>query len=185
MARAPMKFGATPGKLALVAVLAVVLIVVVVVQFKGPSEPPLVATRRPTRPQVNQQATAKQPTSLDETPTVQTASVRSVPMMSLADVGAFDPFSWPRRYRPSARQTAAATSVTKHAPQELAQQARRAQALEELKKHQVSAIFHSGEDRVAVVGHLTLRVGDLFHGFRVTAIDADGIKLEEPRENGR
>ena len=49
--------------------------------------------------------------------------------------------------------------------------------LEELKKQHSKIIVISHEDRIATIGELSFRVGDMIEGFQVTAITTDGIVL--------
>ncbi|MGH7134625.1 MAG: hypothetical protein ACREHD_02735 [Pirellulales bacterium] len=53
-----------------------------------------------------------------------------------------------------------------------------------LQQDGVSMIVRDGGDMIATVGERTLRVGDVIDGYRVVAIEMDGVVLERATNNG-
>jgi hypothetical protein len=160
--------GATPGKLAAVGVLGVALVLVLWSNL-APSRP--TAARKPhqsTSPAKAEKqpapAVAAQPLKLEK------KVLRNWPKLSLDNVVKHDPFAMPIWYL-TARADEQGTGVSAIA--------RSAQVLEELKKQQTRIVVISGEERIATIGELSFRVGDMIEGFEVTAITTDGVVLTE------
>jgi hypothetical protein len=160
--------GATPGKLAAVGALGVVLVIVLWSNL-APSRSTAARKPRhtPSPAKAEKQpapAVAAQPLKLEKK--VQ----RNWPKLSLDNVVKHDPFAMPMWYL-TARADEQGTGVSAIA--------RSAQVLEELKKQQTRIVVISGEERIATIGELSFRVGDMIEGFEVTAITTDGVVLTE------
>lgn len=161
--------GATPGKLAVVSVLALVLVAVVWRNIAGssPAGPNEASSTTPPLAAVAKKVPAE-PTAADSQRRPVVPKVW--PKYNLDTVVKFDPLAKPTWY------------VAAHAAESGtagASLARSAQVLEELKKQQTKIIVISGDERIATIGELSLRVGDTIEGFRVTEITTDGIVLTE------
>lgn len=161
--------GATPGKLAAVGMLGVVLVLVLWSNF-APSRTAVArkprqtsSSAKPDKQQTALAAAAKRPMLDKKIP-------RKWPKLSLDDVVKHDPFAMPMWYL-TARADEQGTGVSAIA--------RSAQVLEELKKQQTRIVVISGEERIATIGDLSFRVGDMIEGFQVTAITTDGVVLTE------
>jgi hypothetical protein len=160
--------GATPGKLAAVGVLGV-MFVAVLWHNLAPSRP--TAAKNP-RPHASPAKAEKQPAPAvaGNQPKLEKKAPRKWPKLSLDDVVKHDPFAMPMWYL-TARAEEEGTVVSALA--------RSAQVLEELKKQQTRIVVISGEERIATIGDLSFRVGDMIEGFQVTAITTDGVVLTE------
>lgn len=179
--------GATPGKLVLIALLAVVFVVVVAVQFGGSS-----SAKQTCPPEKHKAPTSRPPAQIaprDVQPSPRPRSAQNAshqwPKSELNEVLGYDPFAAPASFfdhqnsanstgkrelddGPSARQ------------EELARQrAEQDQFLEQLRKDGVKAVVGSAVNgRAALIAAQTVRLGDVLGGFRVIAIEADGVVLE-------
>lgn len=161
--------GATPGKLAVVGVLALVLVVVVWSNITGSSPAGVTETSSTTPPRaVIAEKVPTEAVAADSSPRPVVPKVW--PKYNLDTVVKFDPLAKPTWYLAAH----AAESGTAESSQ-----ARSAQVLEQLKKQQTKIVVISGDERIATIGELNLRVGDTIEGFRVTEITTDGIVLTE------
>lgn len=180
--------GASPVKLASAAVLAVVFVVVLVVQLGGASdtegtvkqqeakERRVRAPRQTGAPQAVSQSPRRHPRRRD-TP--------RWPVLPAADMLAHDPFAVPATFfdqessavkRP---QRDAANGPAGQLAAMMQKQAELEQALAGLEQEGVKAVISDGRNgHVAVLGSQTVHVGDLLDGFRVVAIERDGVVLE-------
>lgn len=179
--QAKLPLGATPGKLALMGVLAVVLFGVLIYQFggmlfgSGSGGTPSPAARtntNPVRPAIVE--TAAEPTVVDKPRPVW-------PRVSLSDALAHDPFAVSSALavllgpEPEAEQPA---SVALNEAEQL-RAARLRETLGMLRSHGVSMIFDQGRGPVATVGDRMLQIGDVIGGFRVVDISLqEGVVLE-------
>jgi len=169
------KFGVTPGKLALIAVLAVVLVVVLAVQLGGVCGAKQSADGDPERegpkPGPNGRLSARAAQPSREFGSGQDASC-SWPKPELADVLGCDPFA---AGAPVARPPESLDSTLQGA----AGRAEQDKLLEQLQEEGVQAVVGGARNgNVAVIGSKIVRVGDLLGGLRVVGIDADGVVLE-------
>lgn len=186
------KTGVTPGKLALIGVLAVVLVGVLYLQF-GPSNkkasssalPPTVAAESPASPKESMaaadaalvSATAKRK---------KTGTLSSWQSPDLASVVQYDPFALPASF-PQPRQIDDESALAQNAAQTLdasaqqaALQAERTKSQSDLKglrQQGVDVILKRESEFVAIVGDQEVHVGDQIDGFTVIAIDADGVRV--------
>jgi len=186
------KTGVTPGKLALIGVLAVVLVGVLYLQFGGSNKkasssalPPTAAAESPASSQESiaaadaalVSATAKRK---------KTGTLSSWQSPELASVVQYDPFALPASF-PQSRQIDDETALAQGAAQTLdasaqqaALQAERTKSQSELKglrQQGVDVILKRESEFVAIVGDQEVHVGDQINGFTVIAIDADGVRV--------
>ncbi len=164
------KSGATPGKLVLIGVLAVVFIVVLIVQFGGDSsaDPPAALGLETTPPQNPAVATRRPIATPDETPT-------PWPVLECDEVIGYDPFSTPTTL---VEENASSQDIASKSPDD-ERRARQEETLKVLRSQGVKAVYGGGpQGMIAVVGSETVRIGDVLGGFRVVAIEPNGISLE-------
>jgi hypothetical protein len=160
--------GATPGKLAAVGVLGV-MFVAVLWHNLAPSRPTAAEKPRPIASSAKAEKQPAQAVAVQQ-PKLEKKVPRKWPKLSLDDVVKHDPFAMPMWYL-TARAEEEGTGASALA--------RSAQVLEELKKQQTRIVVISGEERIATIGDLSFRVGDMIEGFQVTAITTDGVVLTE------
>jgi hypothetical protein len=184
------KGGATPGKLALIAVLAVVLVGVLVYQFSGSEEPPpprkhpnvgRPAAARPAAGSTRVAAGGTRVAAPKPDHTVVPKTDRQWPKIALEEVLQHDPFALPTALQPPAPKKPA-VAVASQAPDKARQaevRRQREQALAAIRAQGVQMVFVGKEKRVAIIGDRRVRVGDVFDGFRVTDIGSDGVTLSE------
>jgi len=173
------KLSATPGKLALIGVLAVVLVVVLAVQFGGVLGAKPSADGDPG-PEGPKPAPSWQLSEQSARPCRELAggqdAPRPWPQLELADVSAYDPFA----LRTSVAKPAEPPVTTGQRERDRAQQE---QLLEQLREKGVQAVIGgSRRGNAAVIGSEIVRVGDALGEFRVVGIGADGVVLERPAE---
>lgn len=178
-----MPLGATPGKLALVGVLAVVFVGVLIFQFggmfatsPGTDNPPATPTQETTQPVAATPAVVKP--AEDREPRPQWSRVK------LEDALAYDPFS--------VSSTLAVLLGPEPEPEQIAgapldeaaqmRAARLQETLNALRNHGVSMIFDKGQGPSATVGDQVLEVGDVIGGFRVIEISIEKGVVLEPLE---
>lgn len=185
--------GVTPGKLALIGVLAVVFAGVLYLQFATTKKPAPVAALAPTpvthaatiAAAASRQVAAQTPASERK----KTLTVGNWHSPQLASVVSYDPFALPAAFpkpptpeEAALAQSAAATSSEDAAEDAAEMAAARAQAesdLVQLKQMGVKAIIERDNKLVAIVGDKTVRVGDEIHGFRVIAIKGNDVWVEK------
>jgi hypothetical protein len=191
------QLGATPGKLALIGVLAVMLVAALYVQFAPSGEDvpeigatsPAPAKQRPSasRPAASEaekgNAEAKSQEWLIET--VDRRQWKSPP---LADVARYDPFALPAAFP----QPVSSADIGPGSPEDgvisadaTMSEDLRAQTiadveekLAELKQRGVRVIIQGRNRAAAVIGDRTVHVGDVVDGFTVKAIKAEGVVVE-------
>ncbi len=178
--------GASPKKLALAGLLAVVFVVVLIVQFGGISsgnqaaEPPPAGQSGAQTPRRDGGGGQKVPSDR-AVPDVGDSGPRW-PALEPAEVLDYDPFAMPEA---STGRRAPAGSAQAEAAKQLEEirrrQAEQDRSLERLRQKRVKAIIRSDQNGgVAVIGDQTVYVGDLIDGYRVIAIEPDGVVLERP-----
>lgn len=182
--------GVTPGKLVLIAVLAVVLGGVLYVQFAPQSSPAPVpaqpAARTATTPgQLRAPAAAPAVTSPTTTPRKKTGTVAGWQSPELTPIVAYDPFALPAAF-PQPTQVdeqagvAQATTAEDASAQQAALEAERTKSeseLADLRQQGVAVIIKKKQTYVAIVGDQEVHVGDRINGFTVIAIDVDGVRV--------
>jgi len=168
--------GATPKKLALVAVLAMVLAGVIWHQVFGAHQEEVAAKpQRPAASTPNLKDTSKKsPPKVDEQSPSASDHIVTAPEwqeMPLRDVLAHDPFQPPQWFvlanQPIAERESSATAENTE------------KLLEQLKQKSMNIVVISGTTKIATIGGNEVRVGDLIEGFRVTDITTEGITLSE------
>ena len=107
---------------------------------------------------------------------------RPWPEFELAAVLAYDPFARPSQFPqppPSLPASAAIDDQELKAAKERAAAQERAATLKTIKQKGVELIFsQNGQEYVAKIGEMQVRVGDEIGGFRVVKIDLHGVTLE-------
>jgi hypothetical protein len=165
---APNKLGATPGKLALIAVLALVLVGVIAANWpsapEAPADEPQTARRLPKAPpaanagQPNQGATPVGPFG-------EFAEDGHWPELPLREVTSFDPL---------------ATAAWAKPPEETAEvNVRTESQLNELLVAKEAIIFVSGDKRIARIGDKEFQVGDRLGRYQISDISPRGVVLSE------
>jgi len=188
--------GATPGKLALVGLLAVVLALVVVGQLpdsattqqaaRRPRTPLLNQTNHPTnprqRPNIQQQTIQSQPNPNQSNSSTNTKEKSSEPPtwpdLPIEEIVAFDPFATPP-WLSSATAAAQAGPADGSLLTEAARRAQKANALKKLQDQGTTIVVITSDDKRATIGNQTVRVGDHIEGFVITDITREGIVLSE------
>ena len=172
--------GATPGKIALIAVLVGVLGSLLIMQLGDDSSS--IAIVAPRQGGVTTKAVVSPLQTQSERPEPFAPLVvkqRPWPEISLEEVRAYDPFAMPRTLGDD-RDGSAGLEQEQKSIRQLAE-ARR-QALMALREKGVAMVLQSGDQRVAVIGSDTVRIGDVIDGFKVVAIGPDGVMLEPDKQ---
>ena len=177
------KVGATPGKLVLIAVLAVVFVSVLLLQFTASEDPPA--------PQANAEESSGSDTRSTENGTSVPTSppdngdvpkqARQRPKIALEEVLRHDPFAVPASLLPPPTKPSSASTV-REVPDQARQQElqrQREQALATVRAQGIQMVFVGKAGQAAIIGDRRIRVGDVLEGFRVTHIDSDGVTLSE------
>ncbi|MBN2477592.1 MAG: hypothetical protein JXB62_23495 [Pirellulales bacterium] len=187
-ARPKMQIGASPGKLLLAAGLAVALTVVLIVQFSGTSNAG--DTNRSKRPKKTADRAAPPTSRAGDAPRApepveSQPAVNPWPKLGREEVLEYDPFTLPvaiSRHQVATEAQSRREAEARQRREELAQkEAAWNRALDTLQREGVTAVI--GDDRdgnVAVIGSRILRVGDDLEGFRIIAIEPDGVVLQQP-----
>ena len=171
------RFGATPKKLVLIAVLAVALVTVIVLQLpesKSTARQSEPNKERPRQGIAQSHNTPKSPAHSTVDPSRGTV-VKSWPRIPLETVLQKDPFARPEWARVTTRIASQDGSTSNDAS---ATRREQLAMLETLKQQGVSMVILDGGQKVAKLGTHELRVGDEISGFRVVEINMDGIVLE-------
>jgi hypothetical protein len=162
------RIGATPAKLALIAVLAIALVVVVASNWPQASATLPSAAEAETQQTTTTPATPgtpEAPPSVPASPFGAFAEDKDWPAVPLKDVTKFDPFA------------TAAWAI----PPEVEQQERQynEDQIKELLHAENAIIFVAGDQRVARIGSKEFRVGDVIGHFKITDISSRGVVLSE------
>lgn len=193
-ATAAKQTGVTPGKLALVGVLAVVLVIVIYIQYGDQLKstatntmPTTTAAKPLSKPAKSQAAKKEDVADADFTLRKSTGSRATWQAPELGSVVAYDPFALPASFpQPSQGDVENALAQTEAqktqdaSVQQAALEAERSQlqaALTSLKQQGVQVIVKREDQYVAIIGGQEVHVGDEFQGFKVVAIDATGVRL--------
>ncbi|QDV74257.1 hypothetical protein [Botrimarina mediterranea] len=172
--------GMTPGRAAIVAVLAIALVAVWGPQlFSSSDEEPALAAITPTKPKpavVKAQAVKVQPTRANQTANAEAVSStlapaslekRALPKFTASEASEHDPFAAPA-WSPAAVSLMARTA-------EGDASANATQRFEAIRSQGVAMILVSPEGRAAQLGDRTVRVGDQIDGFEVIDITPTGV----------
>ncbi len=206
-----MALGATPGKLCLSVVLGIILIVVLYSELsKGGSAnaqtttvpPPAVA--RPPRSTATKTTNGQNPKLIPaDVSQLQSPNDRDIwNAVALDSAFKHDPFAVPAAFLPPPSENSApiAQEPTSSVPradnslaldkqreerekQAAAEAKARDDAMNALEKQGVSLVLRDGNEWIAVVGDITIRVGDQLGAFRVVEILPDGVVIEDPTRN--
>jgi len=166
------KTGATPAKLALTGVLAVILAVVIWSQGSSPDSTSVATSSRSSAHQTSTEKTqprTKAPKVADQQSPV-TSSGPRWQELPLEAITAHDPLRVPPWYRQNDQEEGEAKSGTLLDAQEL---------VEKLQQETSRIVIVTGDEKVAQFGEVEIRVGDMIQGFRVTEITTDGIVFSE------
>lgn len=161
------RLGATPGKLALVAVLAIVLVVVIVKQL--PSRSPArqaTASAAKKLPVPNTKAVVKPTESPRNTPQTKKQQEQIWPKVNLDDFLAHDPFRTPLW---AVQQTETTDPTETDEPGKL----------DELQKQGVSIVMIAEGAKAARIGENKVHVGDVLEGYQITDITSQGVVLNK------
>ena len=185
--------GMTPGKLALIGVLAVVLGGVLYLQ-SGPisqqastsAPPPAMAAESTASPTDSNAAVDVAIAPVDAAPSKKTGAVASWQLPDLASVVEYDPFALPASF-PQPQNADEEAALAQNAVQtqdasavQAALEAERTKSeteLQGLRQQGVHVIIKRENKYVAIVGDTEVHVGDQIDGFTVIAIDADGVRV--------
>ncbi len=176
----------SPGKAALIAVLAIVFICVVAYQLGpiffrgggGGGGEPAVADLEGS---IGAARKARQIKNSDETQTAAPLEANRTgviwPTIEVADVVDHDPFRLPAPMRNALLAQGSQTDAPAVKQVDEAK-TRREQLLAELMQQGVDIVILDKENAVASIGALELRVGDVFEGLLVKRISRNGVELE-------
>jgi hypothetical protein len=197
------RIGLTPGKLVLIGILAVTLAVVLYIQFGSSDAEEFVAAAEETSgtlspPQRSAAALAAPASELAKTAPANAASAEATATSQLLDLSRwkapdvativeYDPFALPPGFPQPLKMVngqaltsdgiVAADAETRAT--ELADAVAKLQTeLDSLRQRGVSVIVREHDQYVAMIGDRTIHVGDEINGFRVTAIEPDGVRVE-------
>jgi len=185
------RMGATPGKLALVGVLAVILVAVVVRQLPDKTAAPEIANRRPTsnHKQVAHKPTPTQPKNIpakskfEKTKSSTNSKEQPLqkptwPELSLDTIVAFDPFA-PPEWLTAARAAEQSGDPDGLHLSEASRKKRKNEVLAELRKQGTTIVVISKEEKRASIGEQSVRIGDHIEGFLISDITKQGVVLSE------
>jgi hypothetical protein len=184
--------GITPGKLVLIAVLAVVLGGVLYIQFAPQSSsspppshpvPPTVAAAR----KLPVQNLVGVPALPSETATLRkkTGEVASWHSPELTPIVAYDPFALPAAFPQPTKvdeqgglaQSEAAVDPSVQQAELEAERTKSESELAGLREQGVAVVIKKKKEWYAIVGDQEIHVGDQINGFTVIAIDAGGVRV--------
>ncbi len=168
MSQKRLKVGATPGKLALIGVLALAMVIVIASNWpSAPALPVDVAATAPT-PNGLPPTTEGIPNTQEAAPAGpfgQFAEDRNWPELPLHEVTAFDPFATSAWAAPLA---AAAEGPAYNQEQ-----------INELFAAENAIILVAGDKRIASIGDREYKIGDVIGRFRISDISSRGVVLSE------
>lgn len=176
------RIGATPGKLALVVLMAVIFVYVLIIQFGG-EEATAVAPREARPANLRRQSRLPAAATLETSEDAQTGPAHAKkpwPQFTKVEIVGHDPFALPDSL---AMPIASASSIAQESSAEDwrrdEHEQKRRQTLAELKKKGVNVVVLGERVQAATIGGRTVRVGEVVDGFRVTEIRRDGVVLVE------
>ena len=166
----PTKVGATPGKLALIGILAVVMVSVIASNWPSAAAPledetALAAAPSGPVPPAASQTTTDTPDASPASPFGEFAEDHHWPELPLKEVTEFDPFA-------VSKWAAPPTSVD-------GGPAYNQEQINELLAAENAIIFVSGDNRIARIGEQEFHVGDVLGRFKITDISSKGVVLSE------
>jgi len=159
------KWGATHGKLALVALLSVVLVMVVAGQFSSEE------TANQARATDNRRPSIAQKPSAPQGPNEHWVELGDWPELTMQEVLQHDPFMVPAWAAPEIhRATTPGSAFQLNDGQ-----------LQQLQQQGASVVMISSQDKIATVGDQQIRIGDSIQGYSVIDITPQGIVLADPK----
>lgn len=164
--------GATPGKLALIGVLALILGYVIISQLPG-KKPAAISLR--TAPPL---AGVASPQTNQADPLTKAPQRKAWPKLEVSQAVVHDPFAAPPWAQSSLPPLPQASSG-----QPVASSSNSVDVLAELKESGATAVVMVNGERLALVGDARLRVGDRLKGFRVVDITQAGVVLADEKES--
>lgn len=170
MSQKRLKVGATPGKLALIGVLALAMVIVTASNWPSAPAPPVdvAATAPVPTPSGLPPTTEGIPNTQEAAPAGpfgQFAEDRHWPELPLDEVTAFDPFATSAWAAPLA---AAAEGPAYNQEQ-----------INELFAAENAIILVAGDKRIASIGDREYKIGDVIGRFRISDISSRGVVLSE------
>jgi hypothetical protein len=175
--------GATPGKLALVGVLAVALVLVIVVQMPDDSNVAQTATASVgKKPELDKSSDDKTESDKGTELSEQTANdklPRHWPELTMETITALDPLTAPPWYIAAAHIEPA--KEQDNLSLALAEEEARAAALATLQQAGATIVLISNGERIATIGDQRIRIGDNIEGFQVSDITDQGVVLTRPK----
>lgn len=182
--RPAIPLGATPGKLAMVAVLAAILTAVVWTQFDSDTPPAPSGANHVNPSGAGSSRRVPRPATVgpDASPADQAGRTtaekpRPTLRIDLEETLEVDLFAIPPKL--IAARSAASPDADKADQRALEQARQRELALAAIRSGGVQMIFDDGNEKKAVLGNRVLRVGDTVEGFRISNISLQGITLSE------
>ena len=183
------KAGVTPGKLALVGVLALVFIGVIVCQLPDNSVTSQPATRdsseklsQPSQQRPSDAGGTRSNVAKDTTPPTSQAPteqpIRTWPKLSLDRILSYDPLAAPD-WLVDARNAAPPVDEASRLVAEAEREQRKEEVLRQLREQGAKVIVFSGNDKRAAIGNQSVRIGETIEGFRITDITREGVVLTE------
>lgn len=176
------RIGATPGKLALVGVLAVVLVMVIVVQLRSSSSTSKMKTapvsELPGRKTTTDEAAVATSAPQSQEKNSEEKPPRNWPELTMNAITAFDPLDAPTWYLTAANfeETSDQTGPTLTSAEDQAH----AVALEALKQAGTAIVLIANGERIAMIGERQVRIGDSIEGYEVSDITDQGVVLTKP-----
>lgn len=166
------RIGATPGKLALIGVLAVVLAGVIVGQLPGTPPPNDVVQQKTESSESKQEKGARNASASTSStkPNQQLSKPQQWPRLSVKEASTFDPFA------ATGPLAAPPSTVTKPNAED---ETKDSLALEKLLQQKATIVVIADKDKVATIGTQQLRIGDVVEGYQVTDITTQGVVLTE------
>jgi hypothetical protein len=177
------RLGATPGRLGVVAILAVALVAVVLLEL-GDSSTPASASQ-------NLNNVRQKPRLAEKTSTPASAAKTAMPpsdapprpKVPLEEAIQHDPFALaPALAKLAAAQSAASSKTRAPHGQADERSQRIKQAVTALRNKGVQMVVLGKGEKLAILGDRPIRVGDVVEGLQVIAITPRGITLSEQRD---
>jgi hypothetical protein len=164
--------GATPGKLALIVVLAVVMVAVIASNWPSAAAPPMDETETAAEPQTptpdaSSSATTETQPAASASPFGKFAEDRHWPEPPLNEVTEFDPLAASDWARPPSAALDGGPVYNEQQINEL------------LAKNAI--IFVAGDKRIARIGDQEFQVGDVIGRYTISDISAKGVVLSEAK----
>jgi hypothetical protein len=185
------KIGATPGKLALIGVLAVVLVTVIASQLPNRSTSTTVALNsstpsrtEPTRQSVSDQRKTRSAGSKPSNTKVKSSdapenqSPHVWPKLSIDQIATYDPLVAPD-WLIAARNAIPPKDKKSQQLAETERQKRNTAALKILREQGTKAVVISAGEKRALIGEQPVHIGDNIEGFQITDITKQGVVLTE------